>query len=97
MAHQDVVPVEQGTLARWEQPPFEGRHYRRGYIWGRGAMDDKQNAVLAIMERRRVCCWARAFWPQRTIYFAFGQDEEVGGGAGAAKIADLLRAEKGRA
>jgi carboxypeptidase PM20D1 len=33
----------------------------------------------------------RGFQPQRTIYLAFGHDEEVGGIAGAAKIAALLR------
>jgi carboxypeptidase PM20D1 len=31
------------------------------------------------------------FQPQRTIYLAFGEDEEIGGQGGAAQIADLLQ------
>lgn len=88
MAHQDVVPVEPETLAKWEQPPFEGR-ITGGYIWGRGAMDDKYS-LLGVMEPAEMLL-GQGFQPQRTIYLAFGQDEEVGGSAGAAKIADLLR------
>jgi carboxypeptidase PM20D1 len=88
MAHQDVVPVQQETLKNWEQPPFEGR-ISGDYIWGRGAMDDKAN-LIAIMEAIEMLL-GEGFRPQRTIYLAFGDDEEVGGNAGAAKIADLLR------
>jgi len=88
MAHQDVVPVEPQTLANWEQPPFEGR-VTDGHIWGRGAMDDKF-ALLSIMEAVEMQL-AQALQPQRTIYLAFGHDEEVGGHAGAAKIAKVLR------
>jgi len=88
MAHQDVVPVELGTLSKWEQPPFEGK-ITGGFIWGRGAMDDKQN-LLAIMEAVESLL-GQGFQPQRTIYLAFGDDEEVGGGNGAAKTVELLR------
>ena len=88
MAHQDVMPVEPGTLARWEQPPFEGR-ITDGYLWGRGAMDDKCT-VLGIMEAVEMLS-GQGFQPQRTIYLAFGHDEEVGGYHGAARIAGLLR------
>jgi carboxypeptidase PM20D1 len=48
MAHQDVVPVEPETLDNWEERPFEGR-ITGGYIWGRGAMDDK-STLLGLME-----------------------------------------------
>ena len=88
MAHQDVMPVEPETLARWEQPPFEGR-ITDGYIWGRGAMDDKCT-VLGIMEAVEMLS-GQGLQPQRTIYLAFGHDAEVGGYGGAAKIAGLLR------
>ena len=52
LAHQDVVPVEAGTEGRWTEPPFAGR-IADGYVWGRGAMDDKGNlmAVLEAVER----------------------------------------------
>src|SRR5262245_46596759 len=85
--HQDVVPVEPGTEARWQQPPFEGR-LAEGYIWGRGAMDDK-SGTLAILEAVEMLA-AEGFQPERTIYLAFGHDEEVGGYKGAARIAALL-------
>ena len=88
MAHQDVVPVEADTVANWEQPPFEGR-ITEEHIWGRGAMDDKF-ALLGIMEAVEMQL-ERGFKPQRTIYLAFGHDEEIGGHGGAAKIAELLR------
>jgi carboxypeptidase PM20D1 len=91
MAHQDVVPVQQETLSKWEQPPFEGR-ISGGYVWGRGALDDKAN-LLAIMESVEMLV-GEGFQPERTIYLAFGEDEEVGGGGGATKIADTLRERK---
>jgi carboxypeptidase PM20D1 len=91
MAHQDVVPVEPETLVSWEQPPFEGR-IADGHIWGRGAMDDKF-ALLSIMEAVEMHL-NEGLQPQRTIYLAFGHDEEVGGHGGAAKIAELLRERK---
>ena len=40
LAHQDVVPVESGTEAHWAHPPFEGV-IDGGFVWGRGAIDDK--------------------------------------------------------
>jgi carboxypeptidase PM20D1 len=55
-------------------------------------MDDKQN-LLAIMEAVELLL-GQGFQPQRTIYLAFGEDEEVGGGNGAAKIAELLHERK---
>ncbi len=89
MAHQDVVPVELGDLSKWQYPPFEGK-ISDGFIWGRGAMDDKQS-LLAIMEAVELLL-GQGFQPQRTIYLAFGDDEEIGGDNGAAKIVELLSA-----
>ncbi len=87
MAHMDVVPVEPGTEARWSYPPFGGR-IADGYIWGRGAMDDK-SSLIGVLEG--VETLLRQGWqPRRTIYLAFGHDEEVGGTAGGRKIATLL-------
>ncbi|HYT53121.1 MAG TPA: M20 family peptidase [Verrucomicrobiae bacterium] len=88
MAHMDVVPVDPATESSWHHPPFSG-HVADGYIWGRGTMDDK-GSVLAILEAAENLL-ASGFEPQRTLYLAFGHDEEVGGNNGAANIAAALR------
>jgi carboxypeptidase PM20D1 len=88
MAHMDVVPVDPATESSWHHPPFSGQ-VADGYIWGRGTMDDK-GSVLAILEAAENLL-ASGFEPQRTIYFAFGHDEEVGGNNGAAHVAAALR------
>ena len=88
MAHMDVVPVDPATESSWRHPPFSGQ-VADGYIWGRGTMDDK-GSVLAILEAAENLL-ASEFEPQRTIYFAFGHDEEVGGNNGAAHVAAALR------
>jgi carboxypeptidase PM20D1 len=87
LAHQDVVPVEPGTESRWTEPPFEGR-IASGYVWGRGALDDK-GSLVGLCEAVERLLGAEAK-PRRTVYLAFGYDEEVGGRRGAARIADLL-------
>src|SRR6266480_2045427 len=87
LAHQDVVPVEPGTESRWTEPPFEGR-IAGGYVWGRGALDDK-GSLVGTLEAVEHLIAAEAK-PRRTVYLAFGYDEEVGGRRGAAHIADLL-------
>jgi carboxypeptidase PM20D1 len=87
LAHQDVVPVEPGTESRWTEPPFEGR-IAGGYVWGRGALDDK-GSLVGILEAVEHLV-AAGVKPRRTVYLAFGHDEEVGGRRGAARIADLL-------
>jgi carboxypeptidase PM20D1 len=87
LAHLDVVPAEQGAEL-WTHPPFGGR-LADGYVWGRGAMDDKGSA-LAILEALESLLEA-GFRPSRTVYVAFGHDEEVGGARGSAITAALLR------
>jgi carboxypeptidase PM20D1 len=87
MAHQDVVPVDPVSADKWLQPPFGGV-IADGFIWGRGTLDDK-GAVMALHEAAEALL-TQGFQPRRTVYFAFGHDEEVGGQAGAAKIAEKL-------
>ncbi len=87
MGHMDVVPVIPGTEDDWEHPPFGGV-IADGYVWGRGAMDDK-GSVLAILEAVEKLL-AEGYQPVKTVYLAFGHDEEVGGASGARQIADLL-------
>jgi carboxypeptidase PM20D1 len=87
MSHMDVVPVEPGTEKNWTHPAFSGL-IADGFVWGRGTLDDK-SGVLAILEGAETLL-AGGFQPERTIYFAFGHDEEVGGQQGARAIAGLL-------
>lgn len=91
LGHMDVVPVDPGSERHWTHPPFSGRR-ADGYIWGRGALDDKAS-MMAILEAVEELL-ERGFRPQRTVYLAFGHDEELGGRNGARKIADLLRSRK---
>ncbi|CAN5858182.1 M20 family peptidase [soil metagenome] len=90
LAHQDVVPVEEESLAKWTVPPFSGA-VQDGYIWGRGTMDDKIGviAILEAVERSLL----EGFVPERSVYLAFGHDEEVGG-KGAAATAALLQSRQ---
>lgn len=87
LSHLDVVPVEPGTERSWAQPPFEGR-IAGGFIWGRGSLDDK-SGVLGLLEAVETLA-AQGFRPERTVYLAFGHDEEVGGLQGAHSLAALL-------
>ena len=88
MGHLDVVPIEPGTEDKWQENPFSGR-ISDGFIWGRGAIDNK-SAVVGILEAVEILL-SDGFRPQRTVYLAFGHDEEVGGTKGASAIAALLK------
>jgi carboxypeptidase PM20D1 len=90
MAHQDVVPVEPGTEGKWSHPPWEGK-IADGFVWGRGAVDDK-GSLCAQLEAVQLLL-AEGFAPKRTVYFAMGHDEEVRGG-GATSLVDLLEQRK---
>ncbi len=93
LAHQDVVPVAPGTEGDWQQAPFSG-DIKDGYVWGRGSWDNKGN-LLAQLEAVEMLL-AAGFQPERTVYLAYGADEEVGGLRGAARIAALLKERKVR-
>ena len=88
MSHMDVVPVDQPTIGDWEAGPFEGKITQTDII-GRGTMDDK-GTLMAVMEAVEKML-EENFSPKRTIYLAFGHDEEVGGPRGAKQIADHLK------
>ncbi|RAL24670.1 hypothetical protein DL240_00225 [Lujinxingia litoralis] len=88
LAHQDVVPVEPGTEHDWTYPPFGGT-VAEGFVWGRGALDNKHN-LMALMEalERQLQQGER---PRHTLSLVFGHDEEVGGTQGAKVVASLLK------
>ncbi len=86
-AHQDVVPVP--APEQWQQPPFAGV-VSNGEVWGRGALDDKGSLVCILDAVESLL--AEGFPPERTVYRAFGLDEELGGDRGARAIAGTLAA-----
>ena len=74
LAHQDVVPIAPGTETLWQQPPFDGVR-KDGFVWGRGAWDNKSNLV-SQMEAVEMLI-VSGFQPERTVYLALTHDEEV--------------------
>lgn len=87
MAHQDVVPLSPETLSEWEAPPFGGE-IRDGFVWGRGAIDDK-GSLVALLEAGEALAM-RGFQPERTVIIVSGHDEETRG-QGAQAAAALFR------
>ena len=87
-AHMDVVPVEPGTEQDWQHPAFSGV-VADGRIYGRGTLDDKVG-VMGLLEAAEQLL-ADGFAPTRTVYFAFGHDEEISGRQGATAIAARMR------
>lgn len=87
IGHLDVVPVDPLNAREWQQDPFSGR-IADGFIWGRGAIDNK-STVVGVLEAAELLL-AAGFRPARTVYVAYGHDEEAGGTEGAARIAALL-------
>jgi carboxypeptidase PM20D1 len=88
MGHIDVVPAGPAPETRWTRPPFGGT-ISDGFVYGRGALDDK-GAVIAILDAVEQLL-QQGFSPSRTIYLAFGADEEVGGEHGARAIVRVLQ------
>ncbi len=94
LGHMDVVPAGDDPNEKWTHPPFSGK-IENGFVWGRGSLDDKVN-VIGILETAEQFL-KEGKKPKRTVYFAFGHDEEIGGRAGAVKIAELLESQKVKA
>lgn len=86
-AHQDVVPIQEASLGQWEHPPFDG-FYDGQQLWGRGSADCK-NLLIALLETAEEL-YNSGFRPRRTIIYAFGFDEEIGGQRGANLISLFL-------
>lgn len=93
MGHVDVVPVEAGTDTAWTHPPFSGA-VAGGYVWGRGALDDKASVVGALEAVELLL--REGYQPERTVHLAFGHDEEVGGMRGAKRMAQRVAADGSR-
>jgi succinyl-diaminopimelate desuccinylase len=73
-AHMDVI--DPGEHARWRFPPFSGP-LAEGYLWGRGAVDDK--ACLAAMIYGAGLVRKAGIVPPGPMIVAATVGEEVGG------------------
>ncbi|MCU0445477.1 MAG: M20 family peptidase [Microscillaceae bacterium] len=91
MGHTDVVPVDGGSEKDWQFEPFAGK-IAKGYILGRGTLDDKVT-VIGILEAIEALL-KKNFQPERTIYLAFGHDEELSGREGAVNTVKLFASRK---
>jgi carboxypeptidase PM20D1 len=90
MAHMDVVTA--GEINSWSKPPFSGENDGT-FIWGRGTLDDKA-AMISIMEAVERLL-AENYQPERTIYLAFGHDEELINGLLGATVISAALKERG--
>ncbi|HSN93462.1 MAG TPA: M20/M25/M40 family metallo-hydrolase [Anaerolineaceae bacterium] len=88
LAHLDVVPADEAEDSGWKYPPFSGT-IAEGYVWGRGAIDCK--GVLIGQMEAIDSLLREGYQPLRTIYLAFGFDEENSGRNGAAQMANTLQ------
>src|SRR5437867_9723735 len=80
--HMDVVLA---SPEYWSVDPFSGL-IKDGYIWGRGALDMKGEAIAQLMT---MLVLKRAHVPlKRDIIFLATADEEIGAGVGAAWISE---------
>jgi acetylornithine deacetylase/succinyl-diaminopimelate desuccinylase-like protein len=82
--HFDVQPP--APLDLWESPPFEPE-IRDGYVYARGAADDKGNAFLLLKAAQELGRQAKL---PVNVRVAFDGEEEVGGRS----IVDYLTADK---
>jgi carboxypeptidase PM20D1 len=87
-AHIDVVPADADTLNAWNGEPFSGK-IENGVIWGRGTLDMKNQLVALLESAERLI--ADGYTPRRTIYIAFGHDEEIMGFKGSKMIVEHLK------
>ena len=90
MGHMDVVPVDEITREQWTHEPFAGT-VADGAIWGRGTLDDKVS-VMSFLEATEALL-TNGHQPARSMYLAFGHDEEVGGADGAKQVAQQFAEE----
>jgi acetylornithine deacetylase/succinyl-diaminopimelate desuccinylase-like protein len=91
MAHTDVVPAEP---AQWTVPPFGGE-IRDGYVWGRGAVDDKNLVAAEAVALAHLAAAGGDF--AGTIVLVAVSDEEDGAHSGARWLVrnrpDLVRCD----
>ncbi len=90
MGHLDVVPIEESSRNEWLHKPFSG-DIEDGIIYGRGTLDDKCT-LIGLLEAAEILA-TNGFEPKHTLYFMFGQDEEIRGHQGAKLVAEKFKKE----
>lgn len=73
LSHIDVVPAK---AEEWEVPPFSGE-IRDGFIYGRGAIDMKSQAICQLLAFAQL--YKDGIKPEHDIMYLATCDEEVGG------------------
>lgn len=94
LGHLDVVPAD---AREWSTPPFSGT-VKEGAVWGRGALDMKNQLATQALALVRLARRARAGLPLRgDLIYAATADEETGIRCGASWLSrerpDLVRAD----
>jgi acetylornithine deacetylase/succinyl-diaminopimelate desuccinylase-like protein len=77
MAHVDVVNVDR---SQWQVDPLSGE-IRDGFVWGRGALDDKDDAAIFIQVLRQMARSGPRL--SRDLILMLNADEESSGAVGA--------------
>lgn len=85
-AHIDVVPAN-AQSDNWKYDPFSAT-IDQDFIYARGTLDNKAS-MIAQLEAIRIFL-NKYGQPKRSIYLAYGHDEELSGHNGAEKIANYL-------
>jgi acetylornithine deacetylase/succinyl-diaminopimelate desuccinylase-like protein len=73
LGHSDVVPAE---ARDWQHPPFSGLVDGNGYLWGRGAVDMKNEVATRAVALAALASWG--FEPRGDLVLIVAADEEVG-------------------
>ncbi len=77
MSHADVVPA---VAADWTHPPFNA-DLTDGFVWARGAIDNKAHGIMALMTMLALKRNGVAL--KRGVEMMVNPDEEAGGENGA--------------
>jgi acetylornithine deacetylase/succinyl-diaminopimelate desuccinylase-like protein len=77
MSHADVVPA---VAKDWKHPPFAAE-IADGYVWGRGAIDNKAHGIMALMTMLAIK--RHGIKLRRGVELMVNADEEAGGENGA--------------
>jgi carboxypeptidase PM20D1 len=83
LTHADVVPVGENERGSWSHDPFGGQ-VDGGYIWGRGAIDNKASTICIL---EAIASLQKAgLRPRRDVHMLVLPDEEIGGEQGAGQF-----------